>query len=1020
VIRRTSIYTALVSLALVSTQAIAQQIDFEKQVWPILQSNCFDCHGEAIHEGNLRLDAKTLAFRGGITGIGIVSGKPDQSPLYLRLVTAAEGERMPAEREALAEDQIDVIRQWIEQGAKWPDSVGSDATEISRHWAYVSPSRPELPMVSDFQWPLNPLDYFILQKLDSKGISPSSRIDQRRLVRRVYLDLVGYPPTYEQVEHFVNDSSPDAYQKLVEGLLASPQYGVRWARPWLDLARYADSNGYQADQYRNVWPFRDWVINALNNDMPFDQFTIEQIAGDLLDEPTQSQQIATGFHRLTTLNVEGGTDPELSRLNQVIDRVNTTATVWLGSTIECSQCHNHKYDPFSQKEYYELLAYFNNTPIEVSGKSSAFNFYGPTINVNRSLKERRKYIAAEEKKQSVQKDLEKVTAQFDEGYGQWLQEMKTQSTESQEWHILRATNAVSTNGATLKILEDHSVLSTGENPDKDVYEIEFTSDLPEITGFKLEALTHDELPGKGPGRFTAERPNFVLQEFTLHHGGNVLKLSDALADFSQTNFEVSKAIDGDESTAWAIAPQFSKPHSAEFLIQEAIESDSPITLKARLVMNYGGSRVIGRVRLSAMTGQRKSNAPSKRILDLAAKLERNAKEEQELHNAFLKLQPEYVQAQKAVTDAEKALLALQAPTALVMSEMEKPRETYLLIRGEYKNNGDRVLASTPSILHAQLEEDSEQRDRLELARWLVSPENPLVARVTVNRWWAEFFGKGMVVTEEDFGSQGDLPTHPELLDWLAVEFMEQGWSMKHIHRLIVNSATYQQNSKARPDLQELDPTNRWLARMPRMRMSAEGIRDTMLQISGLLELQMGGEPIYPPQPAGIWRHVGRNAPKYNTSQQTDRYRRGVYVIWRRSAPYPAFTNFDAPDRTSCVVSRSRTNTPLQALTLLNDPMYWEMTQALGQHLHQRQRDGAVSLREMVSYAFMRTISRKPSEPEVDILSKLYIETVAQLSDRPADLMELVGQKDKSASAELGAWYYLANVLLNLDETITRN
>ena len=330
------------------------------------------------------------------------------------------------------------------------------------------------------------------------------------------------------------------------------------------------------------------------------------------------------------------------------------------------------------------------------------------------------------------------------------------------------------------------------------------------------------------------------------------------------------------------------------------------------------------------------------------------------------------------------------------------------------------MASTPSILHAQLEEDSEQPDRLELARWLVSPENPLVARVTVNRWWAEFFGKGMVVTEEDFGSQGDLPTHPELLDWLAVEFMEQGWSMKHIHRLIVNSATYQQNSKARPDLQELDPTNRWLARMPRMRMSAEGIRDTMLQISGLLELQMGGEPIYPPQPAGIWRHVGRNAPKYNTSQQTDRYRRGVYVIWRRSAPYPAFTNFDAPDRTSCVVSRSRTNTPLQALTLLNDPMYWEMTQALGQHLHQRQRDGAVSLREMVSYAFMRTVSRKPSEREVDILSKLYIETVAQLSDRPADLMELVGQKDKSASAELGAWYYLANVLLNLDETITRN
>ena len=403
-------------------------------------------------------------------------------------------------------------------------------------------------------------------------------------------------------------------------------------------------------------------------------------------------------------------------------------------------------------------------------------------------------------------------------------------------------------------------------------------------------------------------------------------------------------------------------------------------------------------------------------MELSRNPKRNAKQEKELHEFYLDLQPGYKEAKQELVKLQKEITDLRSPTALVMQEMENPRETHVLIRGEYKNNGDSVTAGTPAILH-ELQPRENFNNRLDFANWLVAENNPLVARVTVNRWWAEFFGQGIVTTEEDFGTQGERPTHPDLLDWLAVELKQNDWSMKHIHRLIVTSATYQQDSKARPDLLEQDPTNNLLARMPRLRMSAEGIRDTMLQISGLLELQMGGAPIYPPQPAGIWRHVGRNAPKYQTSTQTDRYRRGIYVIWRRSAPYPSFTNFDAPDRTSCVVNRSRTNTPLQALTLLNDPMYWEMTKALGDHLHATQ---VGDLQEQVEYAFVRTLSRTPSQREIDILVELYQETVAQLTVRPKDLQELIGKKSRDVSAELGAWYYLANVLLNLDETITRN
>lgn len=999
----------------VASTTQAQTVDFENEVWPIFQANCIECHGAENHEGDLRLDARAIAIKGGVNGSGITAGKPQQSLLYQRLIQADEGERMPQGAEALPAETIETIRRWIAEGAPWPDGIGSAAQQIERHWAYVAPERPELPRVKNQRWPQNPIDFFVLQKLEAEKLGPSVPIDRRRLIRRVFLDLVGYPPTYKQVQKFIANDHPEAYEQLVEQLLASPQYGVRWARPWLDLARYADSNGYQADQYRNVWPYRDWVINALNEDMPFDQFTIEQIAGDLLESPTVAQQISTGFHRLTTLNVEGGVDPEMSRLNQVIDRVNTTGSVWLGSTIECSQCHNHKYDPFSQKEYYQMMAYFNNTPLEVSGKSTAYNFFGPKIEVDRTPAQQRQLAVLESVKEKQQAVLDQITRRVESGYADWIAMISAQKYSDSTWLVLTPVSQKSVNGATLTVLDDQSVLSGGENPSGDTFEIEFLTDQQHLSGFKLEALLDDSLPGTGPGRFTAERPNFVLQEFTLETGGKKINLHSAIADFSQLNFDVSKAVDGDPKTAWAIAPQFFKSHWAEFQTESPIEITGTQKIKATLVMNYGGGRVIGRVRLLARTGTRPADTVVPEIIELAKKSTRNPKQEKQLHDFYLKQQPEYQAAQKKLAEAQLKIDNSQSPTALVMSEMKESRATYLLIRGEYKNNGIQVQPATPGVLHKN--QAAGDQSRLELAHWLTSRNNPLVSRVTVNRWWAEIFGRGIVATEEDFGSQGDAPSHPGLLDWLAVEFMEQGWSMKHIHRLIVHSATYQQDSKIRAELEAIDPSNMLLARAPRVRLSAEAIRDTMLQISGLLEFEMGGAPIYPPQPDGFWRHVGRNEPKYETSNGTDRFRRGVYVIWRRSAPYPSFTNFDAPDRTSCVIKRSRTNTPLQALTLLNDPTYWEMTRAFANEI---ETSADSSIHEKIVFAFIQTLARKPSQREVEILETLYQSTVSRLRDRPSDIQELVGSNTKRATAESAAWCYIANVLLNLDETITRN
>ena len=669
-----------------------------------------------------------------------------------------------------------------------------------RHWAYVEPVRPELPEVERAQWPKNEIDYFVLARLEKEGLPPSPPAARARLLRRVYLDLIGLPPEIDVVDAFLKDSNSDAFEQVVDRLLSSSRYGEHWARHWLDLARYADSNGFQADQLRDSWAFRDWVIDAFNQDMPYDQFTIEQLAGDLLPDASLHQKIATGFHRAPTCNVEAGVDPEENRVHQVVDRVNVTATVWLGATMECAQCHDHKYDPFTQEEYYRLFAFFNNTPLEVrnlNGAGVTFEFYGPTMDLPFSPEQK----AAREA----------LSRKCDE----------------------------------------------------------------------LESLIVRDFPKNDPASF----------------------------ETTQMVKELKKQIEG-----------------------------------------------------------------------------------------------------------------FKASTTLVMVEMEEPRESRILRRGDYLSLGKTVTYGTPEALHPWKPEYPE--NRLGLARWIVDPANPLTARVAVNRWWARFFGHGIVATEEDLGSQSEPPTHPELLDWLATEFATGGWSMKRVHKLIVMSSTYQQSSHVRsPGVMEADPLNKLYARGPRLRMSAEMIRDNALKISGLLSTKMGGAPVYPPQPPGVWKQLGRNEPKYILSTGKERFRRGIYVVYRRVAPYPSFVNFDAPDRASCHPKRSRTNTPIQALTLMNDEAYVEMSLALAYRILTSLPDGAVV--DKVKHAFRLTLARRPHTGEIRTLSALFEHEVERFQENPEAARALVkGVKgytppQSTDPVELAAWFFVANVLLNLDETITK-
>jgi len=994
----------------------ASAANFEKDIRPLLAEHCFKCHGEKKRKGGLRLTNRRDALQPSDSGkAAIIPGDSTASLLIQKIFSEDPEKRMPPKGPRLTDPQVALLRKWINEGAIWPEAK-------NQHWAYIKPNRPALPLLKD-KWPRNAIDNFVLNKLREKGLNPSTEAKPGQLFRRVHLDLTGLPPTPENLETYLKDSSPEAYERVVDELLKSPRYGERWARPWLDLARYADSNGFQADQLRDSWAYRDWVIDAFNSDMPFDQFVIEQIAGDLLPNATPAQRIATGFHRTPTCNVEAGVHPEENRFNQVVDRVNTTGTVFLGTTLECAQCHNHKYDPFTMKEYYSLFAFFNNTPLEVKqqGNGVTWNFYGPTMDLPISSEQKAKLDELNNKQATQKKALENLRAKLLTKQSTWEARTLQSARETAQWNVLSIDNFTATGNPTHKLQKDGSVLVTGKNPDKSTYTITAKSNLKKIGAIRLEALTDPSMAKNGPGRnfAPASNPNFIVSEFNVKAGGKQIKLASVTASFSQKNWDATGSIDGNLKTGWAINPEFGKKAWAIFILPRTLELNAFTQLEFSIIQNYGGGRTIGRARLSVIEEAPDTLNIPDNVIRILKKTKRTKKEKNDLEKHFLSRHPELKALELNVLATDKQIKAIKPSTTLVMVEMDKARKTHVMRRGNYLTPSDEVNRSTPEILHGFSKEWP--RNRLGLSKWLVHPDNPLIGRITVNRWWAELMGHGIVATQEDFGTQSDPPTHSKMLDWLAVEFLEGGWSMKQMHKLMVMSATYRQSSRVTPKQLEQDPENKYYARAPRLRMSAEMIRDNALAISGLLSNKMHGPPIYPPQPSGIWRHVGRNAPKFNVATDENRFRRGIYVVWRRGAPYASFMNFDAPDRGACVVQRPRTNTPLQALTLMNDEAHVETAMAFAGRILHAESDTITRL----SYAFKAALSRAPKSTEISYLKNLIEDRHEIFRKNPKAANELVkGIKGLKAYAgidkvELAAWFYVANILLNLDETITK-
>jgi hypothetical protein len=1002
-------------------------VDFKRDILPLLGSQCLECHNREDREGGLWFAGPKDLVRLNDSGVAaIVSGKSADSEL-IRRITATGDERMPPDGDRLKASEITKLKLWIDAGAPWPEEF----IEKHTHWAYVPPQRKPLPDIRNTDWVKNGIDYFVLERLELAGLKPSPPADRARLIRRVSLDLIGLPPTPAEVDAFLNDTRPGAYERLLDRLLASPAYGEHWARQWLDLARYADSNGFQADQFRSMWAWRDWVIRSMNDDMPFDQFSIEQLAGDLLPNATVEQRTATGFQRCTTCNVEAGVDPEENRVNQIVDRVNTTGTVWLGTTLECAQCHNHKYDPFSQQDYYQIFSFFNNTPLEVKLSSGVtFDFFGPKMELPLSAARQQHQSELQSLLATSEQELAAHRALMEKSHSEWEQRLLSSLASKPEWHVLKVAEFKSAGGATSTQLDDQSVLVSGTNPETDTYTVTARTELTDITGFRVEALLDETLPGKGPGRQTMnDRANFVLTEFGVRacpceddesEPGRIVSLHSASADHEPAKYEARLALDGDAKTGWSIHTDIHKPHHIRVLTSEPVGFESSTRLVFKLDFQLGWQRAMGRFRISALTGNPSQEAvPDNVLATLKKSAKKRSKKERQLIAKYREEKDGVLTGlQGRIGVLKKKLAAVKPDTTLVMVEQDERRTTHIMKRGEFLNPGAEVQALTPEVLPSPLA--GLPKNRLGLARWLVDPQNPLTARVTVNRWWSEIVGQGIVTSLEDFGSQGEPPTHPGLLDWLALELVDHDWSMKELHRVIVMSATYQQSSKITLEGMRRDPQNKLLGRSNRFRLPAETIRDNALRASGLIAAKMHGAPVYPPQPPNIWRHVGRNAPKYIVSEGLDRFRRGVYTVWRRSAPYPGFVNFDAPDRGACVVKRSRTNTPLQALNLLNDEVYTETAFALAERIVRDMPNA--DLTERVEYAFRLCLSRRPTSEERAVLVEIYVEEHDALTKSPERVKALLAnrQKDKALdSVEITTWYRVAEVLLNLDEMITR-
>jgi hypothetical protein len=1157
--------------------------DFAREVRPILSNYCFKCHGpdEKSRKGDLRLDIQEAAIGVGESGErALVPGHPEQSEVIRRILSTDRDDIMPppSTKHELTSAQKEILRRWVASGATY-----------TAHWAFVAPKEIQPPRVSQMEWTKNPIDQFVRAKLESEKLAPAREAGRPALIRRLSLDLVGLPPTPEEVDDFLQDPAADAYERLVERLLSSPHYGERWARKWLDLARYADTNGYEKDRNREIWPYRDWVIRALNADMPFDQFTIKQIAGDMLAEPMTDDLIATGFHRNTMLNEEGGIDPLEFRYHAMVDRVATTGTTWMGLTTGCAQCHTHKFDPLLHKEYFQLMAFLDNadepdlqlrgpdwqqqreanlaeaaklisklpekwpvedtqwtplrtarltsengeTPRIMDDGSALFAAPGPAKDTytfeflpdggsidqirlealpddslpargpgrvkhgNFVLSEIEVFtlpsVAGESpvrlKVASAEADVEQTnfpvssaidgkldtgwavdakgkpmasqkTARFrlekplsfekgaglqiilrqqhgqhhtigrvrlsagraiegpnlaerrrntmEDSFSKWL---KSERERTVNWTVL-SPGSVSSNLPLLKVEADGSIYVSGDVTKYDKYELNFTNLPPGVTAIRLEALADDRLPGRGPGLayYEGEKGDFLLSDIRLFAGGQQLRFAKATESHAKGSNRAPSAIDDDLQTGWACTDRLGQDHQAAFLLAEPFAAGGHATLKLEFSRHYPAA--LGRFRIAVTTDARGGEArdiPAEIELLLAREdASLQPAERQQLQDHFLLTAPELAVESKRIRDLRRPP---GAQTTLVLREKppESPRVTRMHNRGEWLQPGDPVEPGVPAFLPGL--PPGAPKNRLTFARWLVSPDNPLTARVVVNRQWEAFFGQGIVRTVADFGLQGEMPSDPLLLDWLAREFIRQGWSMKKLHRLIVTSATYRQDSTVTPAQLARDPQNRLLARGPRGRVDAELVRDIALRASGLLADKMYGPPVRPPQPDGI-TEVAFGNPKWNPSQGEDRYRRAVYTFVKRSAPYAMLNTFDAPSGEVCVARREVSNTPLQALTLLNDEVFLDAARAIGKRAAELVGDD----KEKAHFIFRRFVARIPSEAETQRLVAFTQQQRERFKRGELDAKKL-GQAD---SAEVAVWTVLARAVMNLDETISKN
>lgn len=980
-------------LLLLATPAAAA-VDFVQDIQPILSQHCYKCHGAQKQEAAFRLDHKPSALKGGDFGAAIVPGKADDSRLMHAVLGTNPKMRMPRKGDPLSAEEIAKLKSWIDAGAVWPDSASVNIDKKTDHWAFKPPVRPPVPAGTK-----HPIDAFIRERLAKEGLQPSAPANPETLLRRLHLDLTGLPPKPAEVDAFAKaylKNPASSIQHRVSDLLSSQHYGERWARHWLDAAHYADSNGYEKDPMRFIWFYRDWVISAYNRDLPYDQFIIEQLAGDQLPKATQDQIVATGFLRNTMINEEGGVDPEQFRMEAMFDHMDTIGKSILGLTIGCTQCHNHKYDPITQEEYYRMFAFLNNDdePWRVV------------------------YTAPEQmqRAQILARSAE-LEAKLKHDHPDWQQRMTawvaSVKAAQPKWHTLAFEDDTSGGEKALR-QPDGSILAQGYAPTKsDVKFVVKLEGAKTISAFRLELMNDPNLPAYGPGR--SQKGTAALTEFSaemkIDGKPTKLKFVKATADYGEpedtplapfardqdltkdkrVTGPIAYAIDGKPTTAWGINAgpgRRNVPRNAVFVLEKPVEVKPDSELSVTLSMKHGGwnsddlqTMNLGRYRISVTNA---ANAEADPLYGKKAEF-----------SAFRTTVAEW----QAVNDEIEALWKQhpEGTTTLVLDSRAEPRMTSVLKRGDFLKPDNRVTTGVPAMLNNPLPKNADS-SRLTFAKWMVDKKSPTTARAYVNRVWQACFGTGLVETAEDFGTQGALPSHPALLDWLAVEFMEKGWSTKHLLRLITSSETYQQSSKVTPQLLERDPYNRLLARGPRFRVEGEVVRDIQLAASGLLNPAIGGRPVMPPAPAYLFEKPASYAPfPWKVDEDENQFRRSVYVFRRRSTPYPFLTTFDVPNGESSCIRRSKSNTPLQALMTLNETMSMAAAKALGERMW---KEGGGDDAARISHGFQLCIGRQPTAKETAVL----VDMLKRHQPKPGDI---------------DSHTLIARVLLNLDETITK-